>query len=258
MTSKSKGRSVSKRRSAEAPRAASTTAGNLRFDPKHTPPQDEKTPVELTSQLHALQQENEQLRDRLGQAEQKLTLQSQLLQSFQAEARTDPLTGLLNRRAFDEDLVRRMSAWRRRAIPFSLLWVDVDHFKMINDRHGHAAGDELLRQVARTLAATFRDMDLVARVGGEEFAAVLPVTNANEAIIPAERLRRTLATFKFEVDGRALAVSISVGTTAVQPDDDVATVVRRADQALYAAKSAGRNVVWSAELGRIEPTSSVR
>ena len=258
MKSKTRSRAATSSRTIHETGAVTSPSSNLRFDSEHPRPADAVPSTELRRQLDELQHENERLREQLGQAAQKLTRQSALLESWQAEARSDPLTGLLNRRAFDEDLARRVSAWRRRATPFSVVLVDLDHFKLINDRHGHASGDELLRQFATVLVGAFRDMDLVARIGGEEFAVVLPVTSASEAMIPAERLRHMVATRKFAVCGHTLRLTVSVGSTGIQVDDDARSVVARADVALYAAKSAGRNIAWSAELGRIEPTSAVR
>src|SRR6185503_7619557 len=106
--------------------------------------------------------------------------------------RTDALTGLANRRAFDDELNRRFAEWQRRKTMFSLLILDVDHFKKFNDTHGHQAGDAVLTGVAATLRQTFREMDLVARYGGEEFAAILPVTNLTEALRAAERARAAI------------------------------------------------------------------
>jgi diguanylate cyclase (GGDEF)-like protein len=258
MKSKTRNRTGTSSRTTHDSSAATSQSGNLRFDHEHPRPADVIPTTELLLQLGELQNENLRLREQLDQTARKLTEQSGLLLSLQAEARSDPLTKLLNRRAFDEDLARRVSAWRRRATPFSVVLVDLDHFKSINDRYGHAAGDELLRQFATVLTGAFRDMDLIARIGGDEFALVLPVTNAKEAVIPSERLRHMVATRKFEVNERSLRLTVSVGSTGIQVDDDPRSVVGRADEALYAAKSAGRNLVWSAELGRIEPTSIVR
>lgn len=258
MKSKTRSRTVTPSRTIHDTGAVTSQSGNLRFDLEHSRPGDAVTSAELRLQLDEAQHENVRLREQLDQAAQKLTEQSGLLLSLQTEARSDPLTKLLNRRAFDEDLARRVSAWQRRAISFSVILVDLDHFKLINDRYGHGAGDELLRQFATVLTGAFRDMDLVARIGGEEFAVVLPVTNANEALIPAERLRHMVATHKFDVNGRSLRLTVSVGSAGIQTGDDASSIVGRADVALYAAKSAGRNLAWSAELGRIESHSVVR
>jgi diguanylate cyclase (GGDEF)-like protein len=187
-------------------------------------------------------QVNERLQHRLQQAEQKLHEQSQQIQNHMAEARTDPLTGLPNRRAFDDELARRLAEWKRKGALFCLLLVDLDHFKELNDRHGHPAGDQVLRQLAEVLLAVLREMDMAARIGGEEFAVLLPSTNLPDAMRVAQRLRAAVADAPLEIDpGQTIKLTISIGLTAVRPGDHPLLLLRRADQALYAAKRAGRD-----------------
>ena len=163
----------------------------------------------------------------------------------------DYLTGLGNRRAFFEgaelELERRVRAPR----PTSMIMIDADHFKAINDQHGHASGDAVLRHLAASLNHTFREVDVVARVGGEEFAVLLPSTTLAGAAAVAERLRLLIAAATVNVDGAAIHYTVSAGVAAV--DDDATSLealMKRADQALYAAKAAGRNRVesWHAAL----------
>ena len=187
-------------------------------------------------------QVNERLQHRLQQAELKLHEQSQQIQNHLAEARTDPLTGLPNRRAFDDELTRRLAEWKRKGALFCMLLVDVDHFKELNDRHGHPAGDQVLRQLAEILLTALREMDLAARIGGEEFAVLLPSTNLPDAMRVAQRLRAAVADAPLEVSpDQTVKLTISIGLTAVRPGDHPLLLLRRADQALYAAKRAGRN-----------------
>ncbi|MGH7140060.1 MAG: GGDEF domain-containing protein, partial [Pirellulales bacterium] len=136
---------------------------------------------------------NRRLQQDLSAAQKEIQRQRDEVESLVAEARTDMLTGLPNRRSFDEDLARRFDQWRRHQIPLSLVMVDVDSFKKFNDTHGHQTGDEVLRLVAQVLRRTLREMDLAARFGGEEFAVLLPGTRLKDATTVAERLRAAVA-----------------------------------------------------------------
>lgn len=184
---------------------------------------------------------NERLQNRLSAAEQKLQQQARQMESHITEARTDPLTELPNRRAFDDELLRRLAEWNRRRNPFCLLMVDVDYFKSLNDRYGHPAGDQVLRCLANVLRGTAREMDVVARVGGEEFAAILPSTPAQDGRQATERIRAAVAATPIRCDRAELKVTVSLGLAVVQAGDDYTTLIRRADEALYASKRAGRN-----------------
>jgi diguanylate cyclase len=165
------------------------------------------------------------------------------MDQVQELARRDPLTGLLNRRALDEALARSLALGRRQADHACLMYVDLDHFKSINDRFGHAVGDEVLRHVGRAMLATVREIDTVARFGGEEFVVLLPGTGLELATVVAERLRRALSEPPPASLPRELRLSASIGLTVLKPDDDADAALRRADAALYGAKAAGRNRV---------------
>jgi diguanylate cyclase (GGDEF)-like protein len=163
--------------------------------------------------------------------------------TLQDVARRDGLTGLFNRRAFDELLVSELQRASRSAQPVSLLLVDVDHFKQFNDRYGHLAGDACLRAVARAIGETAnRPTDVAARYGGEEFAVLLPSTDAEGAIQVAERMREAVA---LQGSDSWQPVTISVGATTQWPGDavDPAGLIDTADNALYEAKDTGRNRV---------------
>ena len=163
----------------------------------------------------------------------------------------DHLTGLANRRIFFEAAQRELQRWARAPRPLAAVMIDADHFKRINDQHGHAAGDAVLRHLAACLTAGFRAIDVVARIGGEEFIALLPGTTAEAAEAVAARLCQTIATQSVHFEGTTLRYTVSAGVAVMEDGvDDVNGLVRRADMAMYAAKAAGRNGVrrWSAGL----------
>lgn len=164
----------------------------------------------------------------------------------------DPLTGLANRRAFELALAREVDRVARSGEPALLLVLDIDHFKRVNDTYGHAAGDEVIRAVAGVLLDSVRPMDLVARVGGEEYAIILPNCAAAFGETVAERIRRRVERMPVSVGtGLRLAVSVSVGG-AFAPQwvrSTPALWMERADQQLYRAKTLGRNLV------QLEPTA---
>jgi diguanylate cyclase len=184
---------------------------------------------------------NERAQQQLVDAEARLHDQARLLQIHEAEARTDPLTGLANRRALDRQIERSVGQFQRQRQPLSVMLVDVDHFKKFNDTHGHQAGDKVLRGVAHVLKQTMREADMVARYGGEEFTAVLPDARLEEARGLAERARQRIEQASFEFAGRRLRVTASFGVAELRDDEDATGLLKRADEALYAAKSAGRN-----------------
>jgi diguanylate cyclase (GGDEF)-like protein len=187
--------------------------------------------------------ENAELRASLALAEATIAEQQRELAQQVALSRTDALTGLANRRAFDSELARRLDERERTGTPACLLLFDVDHFKKFNDRHGHTAGDYVLSTLAQALADVVRTMDLVARYGGEEFAIIMPTTQLNEASSVGERIRRAVEACVFRIDELELKVTISVGVAQLHPGELPEALIRRADTALYAAKGAGRNCV---------------
>lgn len=184
---------------------------------------------------------NTELQQRLEEAEKQLESQAAEIKAHESEARTDSLTGLSNRRAFDDELKRRLNEWQRKQTPCTLVMMDIDFFKKFNDTHGHQVGDEVLRQVAKVLGASSREMDLPCRYGGEEFGVILPATDAASACRVAERIRAAVEASTTVCDGKSLKVTCSLGLAAFTADDDVAHLIRRADDALYASKKAGRN-----------------
>lgn len=154
----------------------------------------------------------------------------------------DPLTGVFNRRGLDDAMATVLSFAKRVGRPVSVLACDIDHFKRVNDTHGHARGDEVLREFAQLLSDSFHQGELVGRLGGEEFVVVLPGADAAGALREAERLRTRVAAHRFAVGEAAITVTVSIGV-ATAPASQVswAELIARADEALYEAKSQGRN-----------------
>ena len=161
----------------------------------------------------------------------------------------DYLTGLYNRKFFMERLVEELAWSGRYSEPLSFIILDIDHFKKINDTYGHSCGDEVLRQLSKTLVAALRAHDVVARYGGEEFVVLLADTNNDDAITVAEKLRVAVqeGDFYCEDDSGRLPVTISLGVATTNSNFDLLpdNLITRADQALYEAKAAGRNRVMS-------------
>jgi diguanylate cyclase (GGDEF)-like protein len=157
---------------------------------------------------------------------------------------TDSMTGALNRRRFEElaELERRRA--QRNGFPLSILILDIDHFKSVNDRFGHHTGDAAIRMLANVSLATLRPADLFSRWGGEEFVVAMPETNAAGVKKAAERLREMIAAARFEAAGKTHSVTVSIGvTTMLREELSIAHAIGRADRALYRAKQAGRNRV---------------
>ena len=159
-------------------------------------------------------------------------------------AMTDPLTGLLNRRAFLQDAESLLQQQTARDRPIAVLLIDLDHFKSINDRFGHAVGDKVLQIFAKTTRGGLRQTDLVGRLGGEEFTVVLADASTDNAYLVADRLRKAFAAAAAVVDGEAIYATASIGVSVIiDPRQDLAKLITLADQALYLAKARGRNRV---------------
>jgi diguanylate cyclase (GGDEF)-like protein len=168
--------------------------------------------------------------------------QERIVLSHKAAAMTDPLTGLFNRRAFFEVGQQLMERQARTNSPVSVLIFDLDHFKSINDRFGHAVGDEALRVFAETARNNVRTTDVLGRLGGEEFAAILPGGSA-DAVMVGERLRVAFEAAAFEISRHRIGATVSIGVAAWLAPTDINLLLEHADAALYRAKSNGRNRV---------------
>ena len=185
---------------------------------------------------------NAELTGELETARRTLEDQTRQIETYLSQARTDPLTGLANRRALDQELDERFGRFRGGGRDFTLILIDIDHFKRVNDTHGHPAGDEVLRRLAKRLGDGFSKA-MVARFGGEEFAVLIdePIDAAARRI---DSLRRSLADSSIDFEGKSIPVTLSAGVASPHDETRVGSLVRRADEALYAAKRVGRNRVY--------------
>jgi two-component system cell cycle response regulator len=173
---------------------------------------------------------------RLREANQRL------LRELESLSRTDGLTGVPNRRTFDETVAQEIARSRRHGDALGLVMLDIDHFKKINDTHGHPGGDEVLRSFARTVAGTLREGDVLFRYGGEEFVALLSHADVRGAMNAAERIVKAVAETPIQVGSTTINITTSAGVAALAScDADGSSLVARADGALYEAKRSGRN-----------------
>ena len=194
--------------------------------------------VNAVSQLLAA---NSQMQQQLDSAQEQLRQQAQEIESQTAAARTDALTGLANRRVFDNEIAELTDRFNRDGTPFAVTILDIDHFKKFNDTHGHQVGDLVLQHAARVYVASVPETDIVTRFGGEEFAVIHPETTVEEAARRADAIRAALDSSRIHSDGKKLHVTVSLGVAESTADEAPADLIERADGALYAAKEAGRN-----------------
>lgn len=174
---------------------------------------------------------------------------------LQLQASTDPLTGVANRRCLDDELARLVAEALRYDQPLSVILIDLDYFKDVNDTHGHHVGDEVLVDTVHRLQATIRDSDLLGRWGGEEFLLTATHTDHQAACALAERCRRAITRSPMKSSG--VTMTASLGVASLAPDDDVRTLMRRADLAMYTAKSDGRDrVVGMPDVSYAEATET--
>ena len=202
-----------------------------------------RTKEEVQGLLDRIVEANSQLQSRLESAEEKLDVQTKQLAGYLTEARTDGLTGLANRKAFDQKLDECYAKWLSTKQPFSLALVDIDHFKNINDTYGHPAGDAVLREMSARLRAIGSESIIIARYGGEEFG-VLFDGDATHAARIMEGLRLTIAEKPMQGEGNSISITVSTGVARIMSDEKLGKIVRRSDEALYSAKMGGRNRVF--------------
>jgi len=201
---------------------------------------------QIETQLQAAKARAEQATEALASAHQALQDKQNLLttlnERLEALSITDPLTGLFNRRVFDREMKAHLQLFNRTQTPFCVMSLDIDFFKKVNDAFGHDAGDKVLVELAETMHRQAREIDVLMRIGGEEFVMILPETELEGATQLAERIRRKIESLALSVG----SLTISVGVSQVRAGDDASQLYQRADQALYEAKHSGRNRVVTA------------
>ncbi len=215
---------------------------------------------DVLQETKAIRQSAVTLEATLASSAEEITKLNLDLTQAQHQAMTDSLTGLPNRRRFDQELAQQIGRAAQEARPLSLLLLDIDHFKAFNDRHGHQFGDQVLRVVAGILVTCIKGRDTAARLGGEEFAVILPDTLANGAEQLAEQIRTTVANsrVRHRSSGRDLGViTLSIGVAELLPEEPRESFIERADAAMYSAKRAGRNRIATAT-SQVAATPSVQ
>ncbi len=194
-----------------------------------------------TEQEERLKSEVERLRATVHQLESEVEEYREQTRRARELSLRDPLTGVHNRLAYQERAEEEQARWQRYGAPLSVIVFDLDHFKRINDNHGHRAGDLVLKTTAQLARSQMRQVDFFARYGGEEFVALLPETPLEAARVVAEKVRAAVEGFRFHSRGKRVDVTVSCGVAQLREGDTVATAFQRADKALYGAKERGRN-----------------
>lgn len=198
----------------------------------------------LVAETHNTLNQNRRLQKELATSSQEVNSLRIHLEEVRREAMTDGLTGIANRKFFDMQLREAISESMVQAAALSLVFMDIDHFKQFNDRHGHQLGDQVLRLVARCLTDCVKGRDTAARYGGEEFAVILPCTPLDAAMIVAEQIRKNVASKRIvrkRTDEDLGGITLSLGVAQFMPGESEQALVERADAALYLAKRSGRN-----------------
>jgi diguanylate cyclase len=209
--------------------------------------------VEIIEETNSMDVQSRELQKKMQESAEEITELRQALEESRRDALTDGLTGIPNRKCFDQDLHAAVTEAMVSGEPLSLIFADVDHFKQFNDMHGHALGDQVLRLVGKILHDCVKGQDTAARYGGEEFAVILPNTTSGGATAVAESIRKTVNSKKLVSKGGTDdfgAVTISLGVTTYATGEAISDFMERADQALYLAKKLGRNRVMYEEAGQ--------
>lgn len=230
-------------RTVDAASDSSETLGDVRDTIDRMPLPDDLMEVH-TRLLHEIDRviaSNSALKRELIHSQEILAAQRREIEALRTEIRIDGLTQLANRTCFDERLAEMMRIRERYGDPFTLLVIDVDRFKEINDTYGHPGGDRILKGVAYKIKSALRATDFVARFGGDEFAAILMKADAGQASLVAEKLCREIRDSRFILDGTEVRTTLSIGLAEHRTGEDAGDLLKRADRALYLAKEKGRD-----------------
>ncbi len=181
------------------------------------------------------------LRQQMAELRTQLETAQTRLKKMEIESLVDSLTGVANRRAMENNLNQRLAEWQRYGSYFSILLIDFDSFKQVNDNHGHEAGDKLLGEISQLIGSNLRRSDLLYRMGGDEFVVILPNTNGEQAQTTAERLCRQTEQHEIHFRQKSITTTISIGIAQVEVNDTFEAILRKADERMYFAKNRGGN-----------------
>ena len=219
----------------------------------------------LQKQIHQVIESNQQLEYDLNCTKYELDLQAQELDKTHLEARTDILSGISNRKGYEEAIAYFYSRYKKEKTPFSLVLADIDYFKRINDTYGHLTGDSVIENIGDLVKRVLRDEDIAARFGGDEFVFIFPNLENDKACALAEQLRKELEQTSInleraekDLNGEGVAVTFSIGVATICAEDTLVSLKARADQALYQSKRKGKNQVTLVETKQVvvgEPDS---
>ncbi len=198
----------------------------------------------IIAEVDKVMRSNNGLRSELEKARVEMIKQRKVIESLQVAATIDKLTHIDNRASFDDYIIGAFERFRSSNVPFSIIIIDIDHFKKINDTYGHVIGDRVLEEMAGKLRTCLRSSDFFARYGGEEFVIVLEQTNLAQACIIAEHLRKSVGSEEFELDNHSIKLTISAGCAQVQEGDQIKDLIKHSDEQLYNAKNNGRNTIY--------------
>ena len=203
----------------------------------------------IVKEVIKLRETNQQLMENLSQTKKDLAEKEAAIQKLEQQSHTDPLTQLLNRRGWHKRLEMEFERSKRYQHPFSIIMIDIDHFKRFNDFYGHIVGDAILRKFSLLLKGTVRSVDTVFRYGGEEFTILLPETDLHNAVVVAKRILEKInnTVFTYKKKNLELKVTASIGVADSKNKDSPEKILELADQALYLSKHSGRNCIRTSE-----------